>query len=367
MNLITTALRPLLALAACAAPLCAQTPYVFGINQSASNFTWSGTTTVGAIVGNPSNAFQFAGTTQIDLVAAPSAVLTQGQFTGGDAFTVPNIHGRIPNPLLFPPNLATIDVVGLHVTASSPAFVIGGGGACTATLTLTATAGTMTVTPLGGSATNTPLAGSSSAPTVVSGTLQRVGTNLRLVLPISTTFPFSDPTSGVSGSITLNGTLDATYGLFGTVCSGDGSSGPCPCGNTGSTGHGCANSFFPSGALLSPSGLASVSADTLLLTATNLSGNLALFVQSPGLSAPAALDDGLFCLGTTILRLRNKAVGGGAALYPEAGDQSVSVRGLIPATGGTYYYQTYYRNASTTYCTPATSNRTNGVRVTWLP
>src|SRR5258705_3596873 len=46
-------------------------------------------------------------------------------------------------------------------------------------------------------------------------------------------------------------------------CFGDGSGQACPCGNSGSSGHGCQDSNGTGGALLSASGTPSLSADTL--------------------------------------------------------------------------------------------------------
>ena len=63
--------RAAAALFVLALPAAAQS-YVFKVNQAASNFTWTGTSTLGPIQGNPSNAFQFAGTTQLDLTISRS-------------------------------------------------------------------------------------------------------------------------------------------------------------------------------------------------------------------------------------------------------------------------------------------------------
>ncbi len=365
-------LVPSLALTASAAlfggaPLRAQLNATFTVNQAASQCTWTGTSTLGPIVGNPSNQFAFAGTTALAVNSAPAASLSDATFNGGDTFTVPDIHGRIPNPIpIFPP-LATIDIVGLHVTESSPVFTIGAGGAFSATLTLTATAGTFTVTPLGSAPTSTPLAGSSSAPSAVSGTLVVSGSALRLVMPIAVTFPFSDPTSGASGSVTLNGTLDATYQLEVSYCLGDGSAVPCPCANNGAAGNGCANSAFAAGARLSASGLPSVGNDLVALSATNVTGSIAIFFQGGSTLPHAVVDDGLGCVGGPIIRLGSKPVGGSASSFPQPGDPLVSVRGAVPAAGGTFQYQCFYRNAVAAFCPPATSNRTNGIQITWLP
>ncbi len=147
-------------------------------------------------------------------------------------------------------------------------------------------------------------------------------------------------------------------------CFGDGSAVPCPCANNGSAGNGCANSFFPGGANASAYGTASVSADSVLLTANGMTGSIAIFFQGATQTAPTVIDDGLGCVGGPIVRLGNKPSNGSSS-YPQAGDPTVSVRGGIPAAGGTFYYQCFYRNAASAYCPPATSNRTNGIVIAW--
>src|SRR6185503_5483435 len=62
-------------------------------------------------------------------------------------------------------------------------------------------------------------------------------------------------------------------------CFGDGFGTPCPCGNSGGNGRGCANSIFPAGAVLSASGSASVSADTVVLSASSMTGGICVFFQ----------------------------------------------------------------------------------------
>jgi hypothetical protein len=151
-----------------------------------------------------------------------------------------------------------------------------------------------------------------------------------------------------------------------SVCLGDGSEGPCPCANSGSAGRGCANSANAQGGLLSASGVARVSFDTLAFNAEGLSGQVCLFYQGSVLAAPVASDDGLSCVSSAVVRLGTKPVNGGASSYPQPGDASISVRGFVPAAGGTRFYQAFYRNAAT-FCTSATSNRTSGLAVAWLP
>lgn len=152
-------------------------------------------------------------------------------------------------------------------------------------------------------------------------------------------------------------------------CSGDGSATDCPCGNVGAAGAGCAHSFGGSG-LLSSTGNASLSNDTLVLNGTTMpSGTLTVFFQGSqpennGLGTQAA--DGIRCTSGQIIRLGTKTtILGGSANYPEAGNLSVSAHGLVSAPGSRYY-QIWYRN-SQAFCTPATTNYSNGQIVVWGP
>jgi hypothetical protein len=77
--------------------------------------------------------------------------------------------------------------------------------------------------------------------------------------------------------------------------------------------------------------------------------------------------DGLRCAGGTIVRLGTKLNSSGASSYGgPGGDTPISVRGLIPAGGGTRTYQVWYRNAAA-FCTSSTFNLTNGVEISWVP
>jgi hypothetical protein len=165
-----------------------------------------------------------------------------------------------------------------------------------------------------------------------------------------------------------NGVLDACEN-YETFCFGDGYGAPCPCGNKGAPGRGCANSANVEGAQLKGSGVADVSSDTFVLTASGMPAtSTALFVQfesvlDGGLGAP--LGDGLLCLSGTLIRLGTRAATAGVATYPSLGSPTVSVRGMVPP-GSVRYYQAHYRNAAA-FCTASTFNLTNAMRVNWIP
>lgn len=148
-------------------------------------------------------------------------------------------------------------------------------------------------------------------------------------------------------------------------CFGDGTGTACPCGNSGANGRGCANSVFPAGGLLAATGSASVSADTVLLTTSSLSGGLAVYFQATG-QGSVAVDDGLDCLSGVRVRVGNKTVVGGVSTNPSGVDLPISVKGGVPPAGATRVYQAVYRNAAA-FCTPFVTNRTNGVAIVWTP
>lgn len=151
-------------------------------------------------------------------------------------------------------------------------------------------------------------------------------------------------------------------------CFGDGSFGTCPCANTSAAGlgEGCRSSLGH-GARIVDTGIASLSADTLVLEGSGMPNSLALFMQGDLAVVPLApfAGDGLLCVGGPIVRLGAKTNVAGASRYPEVGNASIHVRGqvLVP---GTRSYQVWYRNAAT-FCTNATFNLSSGTLVTWAP
>jgi hypothetical protein len=148
-------------------------------------------------------------------------------------------------------------------------------------------------------------------------------------------------------------------------CAGDGTGGACPCAS-GATGSGCENSFGTGGGVLSASGVANLANDTLVLHATGLPPTTSvLFFQGTSPTA-TVFGDGIRCVGGNVVRLGTKVSAAGAANFGHGigADPDISVRGLIPAGGGLYRYQAWYRNAAA-YCTPSTFNLTNGIAIQW--
>lgn len=133
----------------------------------------------------------------------------------------------------------------------------------------------------------------------------------------------------------------------------------CPC-TGGSFIGGCPNSesLTNQGARLSPSSSSSISNDTFTLSATGLPATtaVAFFQGTTHTATGTVFGDGNLCIGGALTRLGIKFAVGGAAQYPDVGDPSISVAGMIPAAGVQRAYQAYYRDSSAGFCTSATFN-----------
>jgi hypothetical protein len=143
----------------------------------------------------------------------------------------------------------------------------------------------------------------------------------------------------------------------------------CPCGNNSAlgAGQGCLNTTGL-GASLVGVGQTIVSADSLVLTVTNLPGATGFCLFFQGTTQPnAPFGDGKRCVGGSQIRLDNAAITAFASSYPQAGDPSISVKGVVPVNGAVRNYQVWYRNSDPTFCTSATFNFSNGVSVLWVP
>jgi hypothetical protein len=156
-------------------------------------------------------------------------------------------------------------------------------------------------------------------------------------------------------------------GPFESVCNQNDVWASCPCG-AGYSGGGCPNSVNGDGAVLSGNGLASTTHDTLTLQFANLPPNTSTLLFQSTANNQSVLGDGVRCLASPILRFPLRAANGsGATGYgSQYGDTPISVRGGVPALGGVYYYQVWYRDSGA-FCTPATTNLSNALRVYWTP
>jgi subtilisin-like proprotein convertase family protein len=152
------------------------------------------------------------------------------------------------------------------------------------------------------------------------------------------------------------------------LCSGDAADFthvPCPCGNFGSPGNGCANSANAAGANLKAIGTSNPDTVSLLGSGMTATG-LGLYMQHDA-AGDSVFHDGVLCAGGTLTRLRTRAPVSGVSSFPNSTDTiTLSVRGgVIPGSGSRRYYAIWYRNAIVTYCPPATANVTNGWAIDW--
>jgi hypothetical protein len=169
------------------------------------------------------------------------------------------------------------------------------------------------------------------------------------------------------GDIQMSAYLHFEGGPVEWFCSADPSQG-CPCGFSSYDPRGCPNSAHPDGAGLAGTGFASTAHDTLTLEFTDLPANTtALLFQSTSTSH-SVLGDGVRCLGSPIKRfpLRNANASGATGYGSAYGDVPISVYGAVPPIGGVFNYQVWYRD-SAAFCTPATTNLTHAVKVSWTP
>lgn len=149
-------------------------------------------------------------------------------------------------------------------------------------------------------------------------------------------------------------------------CFGDGTGTACPCGNSGALGNGCANSVSAGGASLSSSGVASRSADTLVLHGSGMPNGGALYFQATDLQAKGAgvvFGDGLLCVSGNMVRLGVAMNSSGASQYPGPGGTPISSTLTLYFVN---HYQVWYRN-SEPFCTSATYNLSNALAVWWGP
>ena len=123
-----------------------------------------------------------------------------------------------------------------------------------------------------------------------------------------------------------------------------------------------------SGAQLTGSGTASVSADTLVLTTAHLEpDNAGLYFQADnGLSPGLAWGDGLRCTGGQLKRLQVRFANAAGSSATTIG---ISANAGNVTAGSTKRYQCWYRTTVNPPCGPGLNdfNSSNGYEVIWLP
>ncbi|HIG87466.1 MAG TPA: hypothetical protein EYQ25_10520 [Planctomycetes bacterium] len=345
-------MRLLLPLLLLSGPALAQSPISLTISSSQSQWNWTGTSSIGAIVGNPSTNFTLNGNMVMTLGAGVLPIST-GQFdSGGVANVFPDLHGMIPNPLPFLPPLATIDVVGLTLEFTSAPFIVNANGTFSTNNVTTALSGTVTVSPLTGGVSVIDLTGLSGDPQALNGQITQAGNTVTLNAPSTGTFSFIDPGTGISADFTISGTL---YGSW---------TNPAP-----STYCAAAtNSTGMAGTILM-TGSTRLQDQNLVLMATQLPvGQFAFFIVAPnqGFVANPGGSQGNICLSGGLGRY-NSQVGQVDAFGTFARNLSITSIPVNPPVsaqiGETWYFQAWYRDQN-----PGTvSNFTEGLAVTFAP
>ena len=199
--------------------------------------------------------------------------------------------------------------------------------------------------------------------------------------PVSADGRFIVFVSGASNLVPgdTNGAVDVflrdrgTTSAFAAFCFGDGTGAACPCANNGAPGHGCENSSTTGGAVLAGSGVASLSADTVHLTASGEKPTATSVLLQGGATVNSLhYGDGLRCVGGTLKRLYTHNAVGGAVTMPQGADATISARsaasGDVIQAGSTRNYQIYFRDPSATFCpTPngSTFNISNAIAILW--
>lgn len=180
-----------------------------------------------------------------------------------------------------------------------------------------------------------------------------------------TSFAFTVAGAGTFIDIDLNTFSIAVVQTGTPYCFGDGSGTACPCGNASAPAAmiGCVNGASTGGKLRG-SGVASVSADTFVLSSSGgIPFGPGLYFQgSTQITAGVAFGNGLLCLTGATPRLEIRfADGTGAA------SSTVSISQLGAVSGGDVRgYQMWYRD-TTGFCTGAGFNLTNAIGLTWAP
>jgi len=343
-------LPPLLgALALLASTASAQSPANYTVDQSASQFTYSGSTSLGPIVGTPSN-FSLVGSTNIVTTSGGLPIQSIQFVPGASVLVTPDLTAEIPNPVPFLPPLATIVISNLQLELQSDVGNVSG-GAFNVNIFSTTISGTSTITALGGSPSVADLTGTVSTPQPLGGLITPSGSTLSVNAPLQLVFQLSDPGSGTTATLNVQGTLAADY------------TAPAPTSYCSSV----PNSSGAAG-LIQASGSQSLFASSLTLDATNLpplSLGYFIFSESQGFSTGLGGGQGNLCLSGGIFRLSNFIQSSG---FTGQVNFPVPFNGLPPAAtlnaGETWNFQYWFRDASGG---TATSNTTDGVSVTFVP
>ncbi|HIF40021.1 MAG TPA: hypothetical protein EYQ74_02835 [Planctomycetes bacterium] len=346
MNLSGLSSSVALCLALCA-PSTAQAPLDFTLDYAASQYTWAGSTSIGPIVGNPSNQFGLSGNFMLE-VSSGSWAIADGEYkTGGVALVSPDLSGKIPNTFAWLPPLAIIDITNMTLEFTTPSFSVAMDGSYATTVITTILSGTLTVTPLVGSVTITDLTGISGSPQPFGGTISSASGGAFMTSAQVSTFSFTDPGSGLTATMTLTGILegDSDCQTSTNYCTANVNS-------TGAPAH-----IFATGST-------SIFANNLTLECDGLPKNqfgYFLFAPATGFIPNFGGSSGNLCLSGKIVRFSKDVMySGSAQAVSFSPDMANLPSGKVWGIGQTQHFQYWTRD-------PGTSNTSEGLTVIFCP
>jgi hypothetical protein len=346
MNLSCLTSSVALGLALCA-PSGAQAPLDFTLDYAASQYTWAGTTSIGPIVGNPSNQFGLSGNFMLEVSGGGWAIADGEYKTGGVALVSPDLSGKIPNTFAWLPPLAIIDITNMTLEFITPPFSVAMDGSYATTVITTILSGTLTVTPLVGSVTITDLTGISGSPQPFGGTISSASGGAFMTSAQVSTFSFTDPGSGLTATMTLTGTLEGDNDCQTSTnyCTANPNT-------TGAPAH-----IFATGST-------SIFANNLTLECDSLPKNkfgYFLFAPAAGFIPNFGGSSGNLCLSGKIVRFSKDVMYSGSALAVSfSPDMANLPSGTVWGVGDTQYFQYWTRDVGT-------SNTSEGLTVIFCP
>jgi hypothetical protein len=165
-------------------------------------------------------------------------------------------------------------------------------------------------------------------------------------------------------------------GTMTSFCAGD-TLAACPCGNNNlpPNSGGCGNSDHPQGALITPTGTASIAAADLGFVSTgHHKSSLCIWFQGDILVGQVPYGDGSRCVGNPLVRLYTMkfAPPGNPGEMPDPlftpSSPTIVAAGGITTPGTVKGYFLAYRDPANFACSiPATFNASNAYKVVWAP
>jgi len=343
---------------------------VLELDPTQSNWTWSiyvpPPLNVWAVPTN-TDQFQLSGRVGGPFVTNAAGHVYSGQFTDGQMLIFPDIEGHVPGP--FGIHLVTFRFYDVVIRKESWPLEFGpeatSDGTCSGDQWFHFLSGTAEGSVFGVGSFSEELAGEVTPPQWHMGAFTTLPDG-RLHFEATETlyFQVTDSTTGLSFDITFTGNYfaDQVFDIV-SYCSGDGSGGVCPCGNSAGIGEGCMNGSGLGGKL-ETSGTSSISDDSLTLLGSQLAPSQpGLYFQ--GNNAVNSGDgnpfgDGLRCAGGGVHRLQ---VGFADSSGSSQTSISISASGAV-SPGDVKRYQLWYRDPITSFC-GFQFNLSNGIEVTW--